>query len=231
MSVATFPRPFPLTKFGEADFQIIRPQSGGVIESGRDFVIDRGQPKWKAELRTNRLTEADAGQWDAWRDSLRGAQRFCLMFDPAREYPIAYMPAGWGSLTRSGGGSFDGTGNITAIGNSGLASASRDTITFGGTLKLPVGLHLIARDYISLIESGRYSLHRVLDAAQLTADGSGVLTAWIEPEVPAGFTTAAVANLYRASGKFRLMEYSNPRQAAGAARPGQAAFSGMSVNL
>src|SRR5205823_6366295 len=68
------------------------------------------------------------------------------------------------------------------------------------------------------------SLHRVLDTAALVADGTGTLTAWVEPELPASLTTEALVQLYLAKGKFRLADFQLPVSAANRVRPGQASF-------
>lgn len=231
MSVPSFPIAFPiLSKIIVAcDVRPYRRSSGSGLENGDDFSIDRGQPGWLADFTTRTLTALEAGQLDAFFASLRGPQRFFTFHDPAREYPLAYMPAGWGSLTRVGGGSFDGTASISAIGNSGLSGAARDTITVGtGSGKLPAGLLHSPGDDIALEEGGKISLHRVLDPAGVTASGGGASTLWVEPEVPAGFTTSATARLYRAAAKWRLLEWQGGRQ-AGRARQGQVTFKAIST--
>jgi hypothetical protein len=229
MTVASFPRTFPLGGFKAVTAELIRRQSAEVLASGRDIGVDFGQPSWSFEWTTNRLYGTDLGVWRAWLSSLRGLTRYFLGYDPLVEYPIAYMPAGWGSLSRYGGGSFDGTCTVTAIGNSGVSGATRDSISVSN---LPVGLKINPGDNFGLVQSGKYSLHRVLDTAQITASGTGTLTMWVEPEVPAGFTTSATGNFYRASAKFRLVAKKGfEADASGRNRPGQGSFTGLSTNL
>lgn len=231
MSVATFPRVWPSTiQFVESDFVPFRRQAAGVFGGGRDVVVDRGIPQWTATLKTRKLFTDEVGTVKALRASLRGAARFILLSDPWRPYPAAYMPQGWGSLTRAGGGAFDGTATLTTIANSGLAGIGRDVITLG---TLPASFKLINGDYVGLIQSGIYSLHQVLDVAQVTANGSGVATVWVEPEVPSQFTTSAVVNLLAPLGKFRIdpAKFTLPVDATGRNRPGQAAFTALSTLL
>ncbi len=228
MSVSTFPITVPTFGFiGRPAFDPVRRQTAGVIQSGRDWVIDRGAPQWSLSLKTKPLFNSEIGQWLAFNAALRGGARFFSMWDPWREYPAAYMPAGWGSLTRHGGGAFDGTATVTALGASGLPGAARDTLAFG---TLPDGFLLNPGDMVGLSQSGLMSLHRILDPAQLTS-AVGAVTAWVEPEVPANFTTAAVAQFHRASAKFRMVSFSLPIDAAGRARPGQVTMTGLSVLL
>lgn len=376
MSVDVFPVSFPTgATFTEADANPMRRQSAGVVGSGDDVVIDRGQASWSATWKTKKLFPTEIGQWRGFRDKLRGGARFFLGWDPLREYPIAYMPGGFtanGVTTRASGVAFDGTASLRAIGASGFPGAARDSLSL---MDLPAGLKLNVGDYIGLVDgtslspafnggswagangtigsgvspdplggsaanslilsgsglndfaawngtgsaydlktfvlsvwlklgtlsgavfagvkdltsgvilgggnvtttsswqralfqtttpltagdgvqavidptnnagtSGqttliydprlwdfsarKYSLHRVLDTAQLTADGSGNLTAWVEPEVPGSFTTGAVVNLFRAAAKFRMLSFDLPVQASGRNRPGQATFSAIST--
>lgn len=234
MSVATFPIGYPTSGFVEADFQIIRRQAAGMLGNGRDIVIDRGIPQWKAVMKTKPLFAKgpgvinEVGLWRGFRDSLRGGSRFFLGYDPFGSYPSAYMPAGWGSLTRAGGGAFTGTATLTSIANSGLPGVGRDVVSIG---TLPIALSLIAGDYLSLSQSGIVSLHRILDQSAVAANGSGVATVWVEPEIPANFTTSAAVNLLNASAKFRLSDFALPVQASGRNRPGQATFTALSTLL
>ena len=235
MSVATFPIGYPAVASGlapwfiEADFECLRRQGGAVLGSGNDYITDRGIPQWQATLKTRMLFPSEISQWRGFRDSLRGMSRFFVGYDPLRAYPGAYMPRGWGSLTRVGGGAFDGTASLVAISNSGLPGIGNDVIEIG---TLPSGLALINGDYVSLSQSGVVSLHRVLDQTAQVANGSGDVTVWVEPEVPAAFVagTAAV-NLLQPCAKFRIMKWDLPVQANGRARPGQATFTALSVSV
>lgn len=374
MPVSSFPIACPTTQFAEAQFDVMRRQAGGVIGSGRDWVVDRGIPQWKATLKTRPLFLSEVGQWNAFYAAVRGGSRFFTLWDPATEYPQAYMPAGWGALTRATlGSAFDGHCSLGAISASGLSGVGRDVITLGAPYALPTGLHLIGGDKIELrqgvnllsspdftswlhtdctltqnaavgpdgtataavvsrtatgndfvgdavtmagqglwfrfvawlklgtmtgtialrlrdgsgstdyamapmtvtaswqrfelvgqvpltaatgvnvyvdptndtgsagdtfqiwkprltqVDLETISLHRVLDPSQLAADVNGNLSTWIEPEVPSSFTTEALANLYRARGKFRMSDFQLPVQASGRNRPGQATFTAVST--
>ena len=150
MSVDSFPLAWPTTKFIESTWKIDRRQVMGVTGGPRDIAIDFGQPAWTATLKTIPLFDVQCGAWDGFRAALRGQARFFCGWDPRREYPVAYMPAGWGSLTRSGGGAFDGWVDVPAIGNSGLDGVGRDLISLGRPRGLPVGFSLQAGDMLSL---------------------------------------------------------------------------------
>jgi hypothetical protein len=88
-------------------------------------------------------------------------------------------------LTRVGGGGFTGTASLTSVTAYGL--------TFGGATKLPPNFVIKTGDYVSLVQSDRYSLHRVVEDA--TGDANGILTLNVRPFIATSlFTTAAVAN-------------------------------------
>jgi hypothetical protein len=227
MTVPAFPRPFPSAlstgaKFIEANFILTRRQAVGVLESGRDVTIDRGRPQWKASWQTPKLAPGDLGIWRAWGDSLQSSARTFLGFDPAREFPLAYMPQGPSAMVRAGTSTaFDGTFSLAGIGT------FRNEIALSG---LPVGLPLALGDYISAIQSGKYSLHRVSEAVTATAQGV-IGSVYIEPELPNGYTVAgAILNIYRPCAKFKLIApLSIPVAGSGGYRQGAAQFEALSV--
>ncbi len=223
MAVATFPVAFPLNGaiISLDAFDPLRRQMGGVTGS-RDFVIDRGQPYWKVSGKTRALTLPEIGQMEAFKRMLRGADRYFTMYDPKHQFPAAYMPAGW----PGGFGGYAGATTLTAIANSGLDGVGRDVVTLGG---LPVGLSLIGGDAISFSQSGKISLHSVLDLTAQVASGGGAATVWIEPELPSSFTTSAVGLIQAAPGKFRLLDLQLPVDAKGRYRPGSATFTASST--
>ena len=234
MAVDTFPVSLPLSLNGQLisvdAFDPVRVQAAGSTGGVRDFTIDRGQPRWLAKFKTRPLTAPELGAMEAFKAKLRGRARYCLIYDPRHAYPAAYMPAGWGTLTRAGGGSFDGTCHVASIANSGLDGVGRDVVTLGASGGfLPVGLSLIAGDHVSFSQSGLVSLHRILDTAAQVANGSGVVTVWVEPELPASLTTSAVADLQQAQGKFAITKLELPADAKGRFRPGSASFEAIST--
>lgn len=375
MSVASFPIPAPATPFVEATFAVQRRQSAGLLGNGDDFVIDRGLPQWKVTAKTRPLFDVEIGAWEAFRDQLRGAARYFTMFNPRRQYPLAFMPAGPPVLNRvSFGTPFDGwcslngnsvstaPGNVGSdligIGppwsmpagltlqygdhieireganlipdiNSGLWGGTNSTITpnsatdaigtttaatvtrvasgfeaegvasssvvagqglfyrcsiwikggtYSGSAQLAVrdGLGLtnqfalnitiiagswqrfeftgqmspgaanglsfdvfvgsgsagdtviVWKPRVTLISAETVSLHRVLDTSTVS-DVNGNLIAWIEPELPLSFDHDAMANIYQARGKFRLIDLQLPVNATGRNRPGQVTLTAMST--
>jgi hypothetical protein len=231
VSVATFPLVgTPTTGFAKSDMVPNRRQAAGLLAGGRDLVVDQGAPSWTWAATTQPLYNAQIGQWKAFRASLRGAGRFFYMWDPWREYPGAYMPTGWGNLTRATGGAFDGSAAVATIGNSGLPDGGRDTIKI---TTLPAAFALGPGDGVQLHmgSTGKQSRHEVLDNPGVVADSGGNLTVWIEPEVPADFTTAAVVQLHRASAKWRATSISIPLDSAQRVRPATVVITAVSVML
>jgi hypothetical protein len=152
MSVDMFPIAFPITQWVEVSAgDPLRRQAAGVLASGRDFVIDRGIPYWKFTAKTRMLFQAEINLMLAFKAKLRGAARFCTLWDPTTQYPAAYMPAGPPAMNRATlGTAFDGHCSLGAIANSGLDGVGRDIITIGAPDALPTGLALIAGDKIEL---------------------------------------------------------------------------------
>jgi hypothetical protein len=226
MAVDTFPVAFPIQQWASCDaFDPVRRQMGGLIGSGRDFVIDRGVPQWRVTAKTRPLTLAELTTMEGFKAKMRGAARYCTLYNPSHAFPVAYMtskPPGW----PTGFGAYAGACTLTAIGNSGLDGVGRDVLTLGG---LPSGLSLISGDMLSFAQSGMISLHRVLDSAAQVASGGGAATVWVEPELPASMTTAAVGNLQNPVGKFRILDLQLPADSKGRYRPGSATFTAMST--
>lgn len=183
----TFPRAFPLTRFAEVSLVLQRRQIAGATESGDDIVIDRGQPSWLGSWTTNELTDAEARIWDAWLASLKGAARYFLGYDTQRAKPAAYTPSG--SMP-------------SAVGALASIAGAQDLATLSG---FGAGLILGPGDHINFVQSGKYSLHTVLDAAPVTLTG-GAGTVQVEPEIPSWITAGAVCNASNATAKFRLLE-------------------------
>lgn len=148
-------------------------------------VADLASELWVAQLTSMALDYEQALELEAWLQSLRGGKRLFKLWHPLRRYPKQY-PAGFTGLNRHGGGSFDGTCNLNAIGT------GRDTIeltTLPSTFAFSVG------DMVSYpIGSSSRALHRVMEAA--TASG-GAVTLTVEPTVPLGAATAVTATLLK----------------------------------
>ncbi len=183
----TFPRDLPephnmrQVRFEPVYSQVRAPTRGGLVQ-----VANVGADLWSARYETAPLRETEAETWKAWLHSLRGGARLFRMWNPLRRYALGYA-SGYGGLSRSGGGSFDGTANLSAIGG------SRDTVTIN---TLPASFVLAAGDLVSFpLGAGHQSLHRVIEGG--TASVGGSLTVTVEPTVPLGATTSSTVDLVK----------------------------------
>lgn len=184
----TFPRDLPephrmrQVRFEPVYTQVRAPTRGGLVQ-----VANVGADLWSARYETVPLREAEAEAWKAWLHSLRGGARLFKMWHPLRRYALAY-PGGYAGLDRAGGGAFDGTANLDAIG------VARDTVTID---TLPQSFVLTVGDLISIpLGVGHRTLHRVVEGG--TSGVGGSVTVTVEPTVPLGATTDSTVDLEKA---------------------------------
>lgn len=152
---------------------------GGEVQA-----VEFGQAFWRAEWMTPRsLTTEQMLDLKAWFDSMEGGVvNSFLAHDFANEYGINY-PIGFSPFN----------------GIAGVSSVAARLLTITG---LPVSHVLKRGDYVSLVQSGRYSLHRI--TGNITANGSGVAASVpVTPPVDTDlFTTSATVNLAKPLGEF-----------------------------
>lgn len=172
--------PFARVTFDPVYNQVVAPTNGGRVQ-----VANVGPDLWKMYYETRPLAAADALELAAWLQSLRGGARFFKAWHPLRRYPAGYR-AGFGTMTRAGGGAFDGTATLAAIG------VSRDTVTLS---TLPAGLALTAGDMMSVPMGDSRALLRVITGG--VANGAGSLTLDIEPIVPLAVVTGVAVDLVK----------------------------------
>lgn len=159
--------------------QVAAPTRGGLVQ-----VANIGRDRWGFQFETVPLIEPQAHEVAAWVRSLRGGVRLFKARFPLRDYLIAY-PSGYGGMTRSGGGAFDGTATLSAVG------ATLDTVSLS---TLPAGLVFKAGDLLSIAyASGVQGLHEVMEPE--TAGGGGAVTLTVEPTVLPGFAIGATVRL------------------------------------
>jgi len=174
----TFPRDLPELSgnrvfFNKAEFkpvyqQIVAPSRGGLVQ-----VANIGSDLWTMAYATPPLKHAAAKEQFAWLQSLRGGVRTFKAWDPLCRFPEAY-PNGFGGMTRAGGGAFDGTCTLSAIGT------DRDTITL---TTLPANFVFTAGDMVSFpMGASSRCLVRVLES--VTGSGAGAATLTVEPWIP-----------------------------------------------
>lgn len=159
--------------------QVSAPSRGGLVQ-----VANIGRDRWGFQFETVPLIEPQAHEVQAWVRSLRGGVRLFKARFPLRDYLIAY-PSGYGGLTRFGGGAFDGTATLSAVG------VTLDTVSL---TTLPAGLVFKAGDLLSIAyASGVQGLHEVMEPANASAGGAVTLA--VEPTVLPGFAIGATVRL------------------------------------
>ncbi|WP_127078345.1 hypothetical protein [Rhodomicrobium lacus] len=176
----TYPRALlDVAQIAQCTVTLQRMDTRATTRGGLVQVANLGPATWKFAYQTVPLLAPDANAWEAWLASLRGGLRYFQGTDARFQNPVAY-PDGVATLTRPGGGSFDGTANLTA------ADATASTVTLGA---LPVGYVASPGDWISFPTAASVALHRVIEGG--VASGTGALTVTVEPALRPGFVTGA----------------------------------------
>jgi hypothetical protein len=185
----------PALGIASQSFELQRQQLSAPERGGRFVSVDIGQPLWSAEYATPALTEAQFSEWRAWLSSLRGSSRMFNGRDRSRRYPLLY-PSGFGSLTRAGGGAFDGTATSWSV------DVTRAILTFNG---LPASFSISAGDYVGFAWSSNTKRALVRAQENVNANGSGVASFEVEPFVSQVVPGGAVATLDQPSCLMRLL--------------------------
>jgi hypothetical protein len=188
--VISFPRDIPeingFQPFRALSFQPEFMQTRRTSRGAQPQVADLGSALWVAQMTSMELSHEAALELETWLQTLRGGSRLFKLWHPLRRYPKHYRD-GFAGLSRAGGGSFDGTCTLNAIG------AQRDTIEL---TTLPASFVFSNGDMVSYpIGASSRALHRVVEAS--TGSGGGVATIAIEPTVPLGVATAVTATLVK----------------------------------
>ena len=198
----TYPRSIPgFASAAEGDLQLQHLTTGSRTRGGSMTVTDMADPFWELSWRTKSLTSTQRNELSAWWASLRGGGKTFLAYHPDAKWPSAYaLESQVASLTRAGGGAFDGTASITSF-----PDARTIAMSSAGASRLPVGFQVSAGDMVGIVKAGtpnRYSLHRVVEAA--TADGTGqILALLVEPFILTSvFAAGNTLNFVRALGEF-----------------------------
>ena len=182
----TFPRVMPMGGVDSQSFELARADYLSPVLDGRLGSVSAGFPLWRMSLTLANTTADETDEWRAWLDGQRGSQRLFLGRDLSRPYPKAHI-AGFGGMTRAGGGTFDGSATSWSIND------NRDVPAFTG---LPAAFSLGLRDAIGFRWTtgggARRALVRVIESA--TANISGVIPALtVEPALPGLVPANAVA--------------------------------------
>lgn len=189
MAVITFPRNLPadLPLVG-ASF-VLKPMAAlSPLRSGKTISMNLGPELWMPEIQTGQLEAAAAGEARAWYDTLLSNNEF-FAYDAMREYPLAYADTGFDSLL-VGASPFSGSCVLSNVESNGVQV---------DLASLPIGFVLSPGDYLSFdyLSGAARALHRV--SALATANGSGLATVEVRPNIRAGWTASASVLLHRAA--------------------------------
>lgn len=197
----TYPRTLPsFLTAAETVLRLNKGTTSALLRGGGVQTVQHSQPYWDFTWTTPPLTRAQKAELTAWWESLRGGLKTFLAHDAARAYPQAYSSESEVlALTRHGGGAFNGTFGLTTVSANELRSSA-------ATPAAPALLKLTAGDMISVTQSSRYSLHRIVET--VTATSTGTFTSSnpisIEPAITTSLFTAgsAVANIVKPVAEF-----------------------------
>lgn len=165
----SYPRSFPAgALFASVDFQLGDISVQNMLESGAIQTMEIGPSLWGATWRTVDLQMEDRQKWQAWALTLRGGRTF-LASDPEKAYPAAYGSAVL-TLSRAGGGAFDGTCTLVAV-----------TATSVQVSGLPANYTARAGDMLSFPWNNGHALHMVVE--DTTANSAGAATFRVHPPV------------------------------------------------
>lgn len=144
-----------------------------------------GGSLWTMSLVSRPMNERDYAEVRAWKSSLHGAAFSFKAYDLRRCNPLEYGSSIL-TLTRFGGGTFDGTATLDAV--------SGNTMTVSG---LPAGYIATVGDYFSFPWLGSQRLVQALETK--AADSSGVLNGInMAPWLLSGGTTGVTVTMVNA---------------------------------
>lgn len=222
----TYPRTLP--SFLTAAEMVLRLNKGttsAFLRGGGVQTVQHSQPYWDFTWTTPPLTRAQKAELTAWWESMRGGLKTFLAYDAASAFPSFYASeAAVRALLRVTGSAFDGTFEVTSISANELQSVGSPLIEAGfdlnfmdnafavatspvtASLRPPANLRLSAGDLISVVQSGRYSLHRVVETTIASSGGNFAANnpITIEPAITTSLFTAgsAVANVIKPLAEF-----------------------------
>lgn len=172
---------------------LVRYDEGSFFQGGVGQTVEWSVPRWKLTIESVPLPLATLHELHAWWESLRGQMGTFLAYDFSNPYPRAYPSASY-PLTRFDSSAFDGTCSCTAFGSGGY------TISLSN---LPAAFHLQPGDYFSLVESGKYAIHKVTED-NTAAGGGNIANMAITPRILTNvFSTSATVEFSKPRGKFQ----------------------------
>jgi hypothetical protein len=190
IELITFPRELPSALKPVGMTFVLDPMAEITpLRSGRTVSVDIGPTLWKASWESQPLDDEQAGLLQSWYDTLLSYNSF-LAYHRLREYPLAYKETGWPSEWSP---AFDGNALLQDVNDANMVELTLSA--------LPVGFVLSVGDFLGFgLTGSRYALHRVAQAG--VADGSGLMTIEVRPEIQSGYPTGSPGSrevaLYRA---------------------------------
>lgn len=198
MSGPTYPRELPSYRITDTDFNLINVDSYNVLSSGAGYGTEIAPPYWTADISVHAMSNLEQGYWDGFFDSLRGTKKSFLMYDVNRPDPIMHPnPVG---MHRADTSTFDGS----------VVILSFTDVRTVNVLNLPTLFHMTTGDYISFVQAGKYSLHRItVDTDSNVGDGSSVF--YFEPYLNNDiFDETAIIWVHQPKGEFLLAQGQTP---------------------
>ncbi len=184
MAAPTYPLMMPTTGVRSTSFELVEIDAVNELVSGATPATQIAPPYWDISITTANLQRRTSRYrlWRSFLDSLRGQKKIGLFYDADAPRPANYI-GGIVGMTKAGGGSFDGTGDVDTVTNI-------RQVTISG---LPASFVLLNSDYIEFRKGGRSSLHRLISDS--TANGSGVVAIYFEPALSQYFDATSTFNL------------------------------------
>lgn len=217
----TYPRTLPaFLTAAETVLRLNKGTTSALLRGGGVQTVQHSQPYWDFTWTTPPLTRAQKAELTAWWEAMRGGLKSFLAYDAASAYPSFYASeAAVRALLRSTGAAFDGTFELTFISANELQSVEAEfdlnflsnaysvtTSSVTASLRPPANFRLSAGDLISVVQSGRYSLHRVVETtiSSLSGNFGSNNPITIEPAITTSLFTAgtAIANVIKPLAEF-----------------------------
>ena len=174
-----FPLAMPAHPIQADEFKLVFGVSMNQYLGNATQIVEKTDPRWMCTLTTDDLATTstqdriEIAAWMAFWANLEGYRTF-LAHDPAQAYPANY-PQGQGLSGWNGIGGF----SVTSV----------YTCTF--TSLSPSTIELKAGDMVSLVQSGRYSLHVLSE--DRTASSGTISTCYVRPAIDTSRFSSGVA--------------------------------------
>ncbi len=158
--------------FKTATFMQLHNRSQPLTRGGQVLSIGLAPDLWQIKMASDVLAWPDANRLQTWLERLEGGKFLFKAWHPQLRYPQSYR-TGFAGLVRATGGAFNGTCNITSVGE------TRRSLVIAN---LPAGFKISFGDMISYPFGTLQLLHRIQD--DVVANGSGIAEIPVTPTLP-----------------------------------------------